>query len=321
MNSRRINFVDSLDHRTPLILDGGLGSELARRGQDISSPLWSAELLINNPRAIAEVHRAYLDVGAQCITSASYQASVPGFASIGVTLQHARDLFHLSVEIARKASREFLSRNPGCNYQPMVAASVGPYGAYLADGSEYTGDYGVEDRILVDYHRQRLEWLDQAGADVLACETIPSLQEASVLCELLNSVNTPAWVSFSCQNDRLLNDGSPITEAVALFERHPKVVSVGVNCSSAQTIEALIGEIKSVLKDKAIVVYPNSGEDYDAVTKTWHGVESPMECAAAARTWFDAGASIIGGCCRMGPDHIAAIAAAMDDQRDSTDTR
>ena len=302
-----------------MILDGGLGSELARRGHDISSSLWSAELLINNPLAIAEVHRAYLDAGAQCITSASYQASVPGFASIGVESQRARDLFHRSVEIARNACNELISQNPDCGYQPLVAASVGPYGAYLADGSEYTGSYGVEDRILVDFHRQRLEWLDQADADVLACETIPSLQEASVLCDLLNSVNTPAWVSFSCQNDRLLNDGSPITEAVALFERHPKVVAVGVNCSAPQTIKTLIGEIKSVLKDKAIVVYPNSGEDYDAVTKTWHGVESPMECAAAARTWFDAGASIIGGCCRMGPAHIAAIAAELDDRRDPTD--
>jgi homocysteine S-methyltransferase len=246
---------------------------------------------------------------------------VPGFASIGVAPPRARDLFHHSVDIARKACTEFLSQNPGCDYQPLVAASVGPYGAYLADGSEYTGNYGVEDRTLVEFHRQRLEWLDQAGADVLACETIPSLQEAAVLGQLLKSVNTPAWLSFSCQNDRLLNDGSSITEAAALFERHPRVVAVGVNCSAPQTIAALVGRIKSALPGKAIVVYPNSGEHYEALSKTWHGVETPLQCADAARTWFDAGASIIGGCCRMGPAHIAAIAAAMDDQRDSTDTR
>ena len=313
--------MDVLDHRKPLILDGGLGSELVRRGQDISSKLWSAELLINNPQAIAGVHRDYLDAGAQCITSASYQASVPGFASIGVASQRARDLFNHSVEIARKACDEFLSHNPNCGYQPMVAASVGPYGAFLADGSEYTGYYGVEDRTLVEFHRQRLEWLDQSGADVLACETIPSLQEASILCELLKTANTPAWISFSCRNDRQLNDGSTITAAAAMFERHPKVVALGVNCSAPQTIASLIGRIKSILPGKAIVVYPNSGEHYDAVSKTWHGVETPLECAAAARTWLNAGASIIGGCCRMGPAHIAAIAAAMDDQRDSTDTR
>jgi homocysteine S-methyltransferase len=317
----RINFVDCLDRRKPLILDGGLGSELDRRGQDISSKLWSAELLINNPQAITEVHRAYLDAGAQCITSASYQASIAGFASIGVSAQHARDLFHFSIEIARRECDEFLSHNPACSYQPMVAASVGPYGAFLADGSEYTGKYGVEDRTLVEFHYQRLEWLDQSGADVLACETIPSLQEASVLCELLKTVNTPAWISFSCRNGHLLNDGSSIAEAAALFERHPKVVALGVNCSAPQTITSLIGRIKSILPGKAIVVYPNSGEHYDAATKTWHGVETPLECAAAARIWFNTGASIIGGCCRMGPAHIAAIATEMNDQRDSTDTR
>jgi len=308
MNAAATSIEDILNLSSPIILDGGLGSELQRRGHDISSPLWSAELLINNPLAIAEVHRDYLDAGAQCITSASYQASVAGFASIGIMPEQARELFRRSIEIARTVCGDFIAQNPHCGYQPLVAASVGPYGAYLADGSEYSGDYGVEDQALVEFHSLRLEWLDQADADVLACETIPSLQEAKILCELLKKVKTPAWISFSCQNDQLLNDGSSIADVVALFEQHPRVVAVGVNCSPPQYIEGLIGCIKSVLPNKSIVVYPNSGEHYDAATKTWQGVESPMECAAATRIWFDAGASIIGGCCRMGPAHIEAIA-------------
>ena len=308
MNAAATSIEDILNHSNPIILDGGLGSELKRRGHDISSPLWSAELLINNPLAIAEVHRDYLDAGAQCITSASYQASVAGFASIGVSSEQTRNLLHRSIEIARTACDEFMAQNPDCDYQPLVAASVGPYGAYLADGSEYSGDYRVEDQTLVEFHSLRLEWLDQAEADVLACETIPSLQEAQVLCKVLENVKTPAWISFSCQNDRLLNDGSAIAEVAALFEQHPRVVALGVNCSAPQYIEGLIGEIRSVLAHKAIVVYPNSGEHYDAASKTWHGMESPLECAAAARTWFDAGARIIGGCCRMGPAHVRAIA-------------
>ena len=308
MKMPRESFEDMLDSSRPIILDGGLGSELERRGHDISSPLWSAELLVNNPQVIAGVHRAYLDAGAQCITSASYQGSEAGFATIGVPSEQARDLFHRSIEIARTACDEFILQNPHCGYQPLVAASIGPYGAYLADGSEYRGDYGVEDRVLAEFHSLRLEWLDQAGADVLACETIPSWQEAKVLCQLLENVKTPAWISFSCQNDYLLNDGSAIAEVAALFEQHPRVVALGVNCSAPQHIEGLIGEIRSVLTHKAIVVYPNSGEHYDAASKTWYGMESPLECAAAARTWFDAGARIIGGCCRMGPAHVRAIA-------------
>ena len=308
MNTTATSIGKFLNLSRPVILDGGLGSELQRRGHDISSPLWSAELLINNPQSIAEVHRDYLNAGAQCIISASYQASVAGFASIGVGLEQARDLFHRSIEIAKTARSEFNLCNPYCGYQPLVAASVGPYGAYLADGSEYSGDYGVEDKILVEFHSLRLEWLDQADADVLACETIPSLQEAKILCELLKKVKTPAWISFSCQNDHLLNDGSSIEVVAALFDQHPRVIAVGINCSAPQYIEGLIDRIKSVLPNKAIVVYPNSGEYYDAVTKTWCGVESPLECATAAETWLKAGASIIGGCCRMGPAHIRAIA-------------
>jgi len=308
MNATATSIESVLNLSRPIILDGGLGSELQRRGHDISSPLWSAELLINNPLSIAEVHRDYLEAGAQCITTASYQASVDGFASIGITPQRARELFHRSIEIAKAACGEFIAQNPDCDYQPLVAASVGPYGAYLADGSEYSGDYGVEDQALVDFHSLRLEWLDQTGADVLACETIPSMQEAKILCELLEKVKTSAWISFSCQNDQLLNDGSSIADVAALFDQHPRVAAVGVNCSAPQYIGGLIARIKSVLQNKSIVVYPNSGEHYDAASKTWHGMERPLEYAAAARTWFDAGAKIIGGCCRMGPAHVRAIA-------------
>ncbi len=315
MIARRTGIESLLKRSAPIILDGGLGSELDRHGYDISSPLWSAELLIDNPQAIAEVHRAYLDAGAQCITSASYQASEPGFRSIGRSPQQAGELFQLSVDIAKSACREFVARNRDCSYQPIVAASVGPYGAYLANGSEYSGNYGIDDPALIDFHRPRLEWLDQADADVIACETIPSLQEASILCQLLYNLQTPAWISFSCQDNYRLNDGNPVRQAAALFKQHPRVVAVGINCTAPQYIQGLIGEIRSALSDKSIVVYPNSGEHYDADTKTWHGTETPLECASAAADWYAAGAGIIGGCCRMGPAHIEAIAEVLDTRR------
>ena len=308
MSVAKIDFENLSALAGPIILDGGLGSELDRRGYDISSPLWSAEFLINNRQALVDVHRAFLDAGAQCITSASYQASLPGFASIDLSMEQIHELFNQSINIAKTACRDYLTQNPSCSYQPLVAASVGPYGAYLADGSEYRGDYGVDDHTLYEFHRQRIAWLDQSGADVLACETIPGLQEASILCDLLQSVNTPAWVSFSCQDERLLNDGSSVAEVAALFKDHPRVVAVGVNCSAPQHIMGLIGELTSVLTKQSIVVYPNSGEHYDANTKTWDCLESPLEWATFARSWFDAGANIIGGCCRAGPEHIEAIA-------------
>ncbi len=315
MNSRKSNFEKFLEQDKPIILDGGLGSELNDRGYDISTPLWSAGLLIDSPQAIIDAHRAYLDAGAQCITSASYQASITGFATMGLSPEQAKELFIKSVDLAKSAIDEFLQQNPDCGYQPLVAASIGPYGAFVADGSEYSGDYGVDNATLLEFHRQRLIWLDAAGADVLACETIPSIQEAVVLSQLLEQVNTPAWLSFSCQDERLLNDGNTLRQAVALFEHHPRVLAIGVNCTAPQFIQSLIGEIRSASWDRAIVVYPNSGGHYDADDKVWHGIETPLECAAAARSWYEAGAKIIGGCCRMGPAHIREMARESGTER------
>ena len=312
MSNAKSNLQRLLEQDAPIMLDGGLGSELASRGYDISTPLWSAELLISNPQAIIDTHRAYLDAGAQCITSASYQASVAGFATLGVSQQQAQGLIVKSIGLARTARDEFLEQNPNCGYQPLIAASIGPYGAFLADGSEYSGNYGVDDQALLEFHQQRLLWLDGASADVLACETIPSLQEAGVLRQLLEKVNTPAWISFSCQDERHLNDGSMLRRAVALFEQLPGLVAIGVNCTAPQSIQSLIGEIRAASWTRAIVVYPNSGEHYDADDKVWHGTETPLECAVAARGWYQAGAKIIGGCCRMGPAHVREIATELD---------
>ena len=315
MSTGSSKFKALLEQGNPVILDGGMGSELARHGHDISSSLWSAELLINNPQAIYDVHRSYLDAGAQIITSASYQASLPGLVAMGLSTQRAKELVMQSVEIAKSACRDFHAQNPDCGYQTLVAASIGPYGAYLADGSEYRGNYGISDHMLHEFHQQRLVWLDQSAADVLACETIPDIAEAAVLAELLRKVDTPAWVSFSCADGLHINDGSLLREAVAQFEGHANLMALGVNCTSPQFITSLIGEIKSVLNNMAIVVYPNSGERYDAMQKSWVGTETPLECAQAAGDWYQAGATIIGGCCRMGPAHIAEMAKLPDINR------
>ena len=315
MNPGKSNLDKFLEQDRPIILDGGLGSELVNRGYDLSTPLWSAELLVDKPQAIKDTHRAYLDAGAQCITSASYQASIAGFATIGISPEQTRELLIKSVDLAKSAVDEFLQENPNCGYRPLVAASIGPYGAFLADGSEYTGKYGVDDATLLEFHRQRLIWLDAAGADLLACETIPGLQEAAVLCQLLEAVNTPTWMSFSCQNDRLLNDGNRLKQAVSLFEHHSRVIAIGVNCTAPQYIQSLIGEIRSASWGRAIVVYPNSGEQYDADEKVWSGIETPLECATAARAWYAAGAKIIGGCCRMGPAHVREMACELTVER------
>jgi len=292
----------------PLLLDGGLGSELAARGHDLSSSLWSAELIAAHPEAIAEVHRAYLDAGARCITSASYQASIPGLTAAGLDGGAIAAVFGDSVAIAKRTRAEFLRDNPDCVYYPLVAASVGPYGAYLADGSEYRGNYGVDDSQLHSFHEQRLRWLDATGADLLACETIPDLQEARVLSQLLEKVSTPCWVSFCCGDAEHLHDGSRLADAVALFNGLPTVIAIGANCVSPGIVCDLVANLRGMVGERAIVVYPNSGAQYDAERKSWHGQETAEEWSELARAWHRAGADIVGGCCRISPDHIQQLA-------------
>ncbi|MDA0706973.1 MAG: homocysteine S-methyltransferase [Proteobacteria bacterium] len=277
-----------------MIIDGGLATQLEAQGCNINNPLWSASVIRSNPQAIIDAHRAYLEAGAEIITTASYQATDP-------------EMLRRSVELALQARDEFEALS---GRHALVAASIGPYGAVLSDGSEYRGDYAIDADELHDFHRGRLELLDASGADLLACETIPSLTEAIVLGKLLRDADLPSWISFSCRDGECINDGTPIEEVVDQFRDHPRVLAVGINCTPPQYVLALIERIHAVLPDKAIIVYPNLGETFDAASKTWSGTVTANDWAAAAQTWVSAGAAIIGGCCRTGPAHIRAIAGA-----------
>lgn len=300
-------FKEKLKSGNPILLDGGLSNELEDQGMDLNNSLWSASVLMDNEDAIVKAHRHYLEAGADVIITSSYQASEIGFEGVGVSADKARELILKSVALANRAVDEFLLSKPEGYNRPLIAASIGPYGAAMADGSEYSGNYGISDEALREFHSKRLSLLDGTNADLLACETIPSMQEARVLHDLLLEAKTPSWISFSCQDGELANDGTSIEECAALFADHPTVLAIGINCTAPQYVNDLIGHIKNAAPHKAIVTYPNSGERYDASDKTWHGTSTPLSCGLAAKTWVEAGATIIGGCCRMGPDHIHAM--------------
>jgi homocysteine S-methyltransferase len=227
--------------------------------------------------------------------------------ALGLSAEQAKALIIRSVELAISARKEFLEANPDIEIKPLVAASIGPYGASLSDGSEYVGNYKINDDELAEFHRDRLHWLDNSGADILACETIPCLQEARVLHTLLAKTITPSWLAFSCKDGKHLNDGTPIKECANLFADHIQVKAIGVNCTSPVYINSLITEIRQATPRQNIVVYPNSGEIYEASDNSWHGTATPLECGRAAKTWLANGANIIGGCCRMGPEYINEI--------------
>lgn len=290
----------------PMLLDGGLSNELERQGCNLHQKLWSADLLENNPEAITLAHLAYLESGAQCIITSSYQATIPGFMAMGYDETYAIHLILKSVLLAEEARTRYVLNHPLCR-NPFIAASIGPYGAYLADGSEYRGDYKISDRELFSFHEQRINLLDDSNADILACETIPSFQEAVVLSEILQSKQKPAWISFSCKDDKHICDGTPIDNCAALFAEHPTVFAIGVNCTAPQYISGLIQSIKKKSGDKKIVVYPNAGAVYHADSKTWTGLASSSACAWMVQEWMGFGADIIGGCCGIGPDQIKAM--------------
>lgn len=295
----------------PLIIDGGLSNVLEDLGCDLYDKLWVAKLLSTNPEAIIKTHLQYLEAGAQIISTSSYQATIPGFMNIGYTEEESERLILKSVELAEMALHKFIEKNKP-KTTPLIAASIGPYGAFLADGSEYSGNYNVSDELLFNFHTKRLELLDNSLCNLLAIETIPSFQELKVISKLLQTTNTPAWVSFSCKDAQYINDGTSIKDCVAFLREHPNVFAIGVNCTAPKYISGLIKNIKSEIGNKKIIVYPNSGEVYDAKSKTWHGLSDPILFSQIMKEWINIGADIIGGCCRIGPNHIKILQKTLE---------
>ena len=287
----------------PTVLDGGLATQLEAQGHDLSDDLWSARLLRDEPDAILQAHQAFFQAGAAVATTASYQASFEGFATRGIDRDEAIQLMRRSVELADTARSELADDGQ----TRWVAASVGPYGATLADGSEYRGRYGLSIHELTAWHRPRMEVLAEAGADVLALETVPDVIEAEALMAVLSGLGVRAWLTYTIQGERT-RAGQPLAEAFAVAATVPEVVAVGVNCCDPRDVPTAIAVAQAVAH-KPVVVYPNSGEAWDPRARSWVG--TPGFDPELARSWVDAGARLVGGCCRVRPEDIAAMAAAV----------
>jgi homocysteine S-methyltransferase len=289
----------------PVVLDGGLSTELESRGHDVTSALWSARLLRDDPGAIADAHAAFAAAGAQVATTASYQATFPGFAAAGIDAGQARKLMTRSVTLARDGLA-------AAGRTGWVAGSVGPYGAFLADGSEYTGDYeaGVTVAELREFHRPRLHVLAEAGADVLACETLPAAAEVEALLQELADLGVPAWLSLTTVLDDAgvprTRRGELLADVLAMARDVDAVIAVGVNCTDPAGVPAAV-RVAVTAGGRPAVAYPNSGEVWDAAARRWTGQSGVGDVPG----WLAAGARLVGGCCRVRPDDIGAIAAAV----------
>lgn len=291
------------------VLDGGMATELEKRGCDISGPLWSAHVLDATPERIREVHLDYLRAGADCISTVSYQVSAKGYAELGRPPTDAARALRESVAIA-EAAREEYSRES--DRSVVIAVSLGPYGAALHNGAEFHGRYEIGFNELVAFHAERLAVIADTSADLVAIETVPSLDEGRAIAAALSGFrDLRAWVSFTCRDVAHVAHGERPADCAALFESVPQVVAVGVNCTAPHLIERLIEEAKTVTA-KPIFVYPNSGELWDAAQRRWYGSSKVEEFAAMATRWYAAGAQAAGGCCRTTPAHVRAVRAVLE---------
>ncbi|XP_021749284.1 homocysteine S-methyltransferase 1-like [Chenopodium quinoa] len=302
------------------VIDGGLATQLEIHGASFDDPLWSAVCLINDPHLIKRVHLEYLEAGADVLVTSSYQATIPGFLSRGLSMQEAESLLEKSVRLAIDARDEFWNavnkKSENSYNRALVAASVGSYGAYLADGSEYSGHYGqnIDVAKLKDFHRRRVQVLAGARPDILAFETIPNRLETQAIIELLEeeNINIPSWICYSSVDGEHASSGESFEECLSVINKSKKVAIVGINCAPPQYVDGLIRKFKK-LTDKLIAVYPNSGETWDGKAKKW----LPPKCSkdndfgSLAIRWRDSGAKLIGGCCRTSPATVRDISKAM----------
>jgi homocysteine S-methyltransferase len=297
----------------PIILDGGLATELEARGHDLRDRLWSARLLMTDPQAIEDVHLAYYRAGARVAITASYQATVPGFAAAGLDRAEALGAIRSSVQLAQAARDRAVAEAPSDGIR-LVAGSVGPYATVLADGSEYRGDYDPGPAVLREVHAPRIDALLEAGADLLALETIPTMREAEVLVRLVEERHAPAWLSYQCRDGRSTAAGEPIGDAVAVVADMPNIVAIGVNCTTPRHVPPLLAAAAAVTS-RPLIAYPNGGDTWDPVARRWlvSGSADGFDAAEVA-TWTDLGAQWLGGCCGTGPADIAALAHALTDR-------
>ena len=296
-----------LEQKKYMIIDGALASELQRRGCDLNDSLWSAKVLIEQPELIQQVHYDYFKAGADCAITASYQATPMGFAQKGIELEESIKLIKTSVKLAQQAKMQYLN-DIKQDKALLIAGSVGPYGAYLANGSEYTGDYQLSESEFIAFHKDRVTALIDAGVDILACETMPSFLEIKALVKLIQQfpmVN--CWFSLTLKDQQHISDGTPLTEVIEYLNSIEQIVSVGINCIALEKVTPAL-EVLSKLTSKPLIVYPNSGEQYDPTTKQWHK-NHDHNCTFANQldVWINLGAKLIGGCCQTTPDDIVEI--------------
>ncbi|WP_417880910.1 homocysteine S-methyltransferase [Vibrio sp.] len=312
----RQNVKDIINHRDFLITDGAAGSHLEAMGCDLNDSLWTAKILKENPALIKQLHYDYFQAGADFGVTVSYQATIDGFIQQGMSHTQAIDLIKSSACLLLEARDEWWHQEGKNQHRmyPITTGSIGPYGAYLADGSEYRGDYELPRETLRKFHQPRIELLWEQGIDMFAVETIPRLDEAIVITEIIQALGAKCWISFSAKDDHHISHGQAIHECIRALEPYGCIVALGINCTAPQYISGLVKQIQSSTQ-KPIVAYGNLGQHYDPNTKVWaeHHHGNSKEYLEYVQEWKSQGVRIIGGCCGTTPNDIKQIACSVNE--------
>ena len=300
-----MDFTEFLTNHT-VVLDGAMSTPLERLGADTNNDLWTAKALIDNEELVYEVHKMYFEAGADLIITDTYQANVQAFEKVGYSEKEARNLIKKAVKIAQKARDDYENKTGKHNY---IAGTIGPYGAYLANGSEYRGDYELSVEEYQQFHLPRIEELVNAEVDILAIETQPKLDEVLAILELLKEKypQQKVYVSYTLSDDDTISDGTPLPRAIHALEDYSLVIAVGINCVKLELVEPALKNMKEIT-DKHLIVYPNSSAVYNPKSKTWSQTKTSATFEELIPNWYEAGARIIGGCCTTGPKEIKAVA-------------
>lgn len=317
MEITRATLEGLLEEVGQIVIDGSMSTALEHMGVNLNHKLWTAIALIQCPDKVKQVHKNYFKAGADCGITCSYQATIPGLMNAGFSQAEAENIISESVRLFLEAREEWWleeGRAAGRAW-PLCLAGIGPYGAYLADGSEYRGNYGVSDETLREFHRRRMELLWEGGSDVLLIETQPSLHEALIEADIAEDLGADYWISFSCRDEKHINEGDLLAGcAKELSQGHPHLRMIGVNCTKPVYVESLVRELRRSTA-LPIAVYPNSGEEYDPATKTWHGAKNGRSFHDWALSYYRAGADTVGGCCTTTETHVRQTAEAREDFR------
>ena len=289
----------------PMILDGGLSFPVEKKNINLNSKLWTSELLISNEKLIKSIHLEYLKAGAQFITTASYQASIESLKKEGFNFQESKKIILKSVDLAEEVKKLFNKKYIN-KKNILIAASIGSYGSFLSDGSEYKGDYDVNDKTIFDFHESKIQILENSNANILAFEAIPNYREAKIISKILENCKKKSWISFTCKNELEISDGTLLAKCCNFLKKNPNIFALGVNCTSPKYVTQLIKILKNNCGDKKIIIYPNSGKKYDSKNKSWIGKKN-NSFDILLKEWINLGVDILGGCCGIGPNQIKKI--------------